>query len=100
MEEIYNQMHYDGTQISKFLNRTFLFDKSGRSITQTVIDGSSNLTNGGLMLSGEVAHAFMIGGAYCLFSKNKNLRTVGGITWLLISIAYIAGRQNSKSKRY
>jgi len=31
MEEVLNQMHYDGTLFSKFLNKTLLFDKTGRS---------------------------------------------------------------------
>jgi hypothetical protein len=93
MEEIIKEVHYDGTRLSKFLNKRFLFDKTGRSITSTIMDGSSTLTNGRFKLSGDGAHAIMIAGTVCLFSKNKNLKMIGGITWLLLALTYIAGRK-------
>lgn len=93
MEEILKEMHYDGTKVSKFLNKALLFDKTGRSITQTIMDGSSNLTDGKFKFSGEGAHLIMIGGIYCLFSKNKNLKLVGVAAWLFLGLNYLAGRK-------
>ncbi len=93
MEEILNEMHYDGTRLSKFLNKNLLFDKTGRSITQTVMAGSSSLTNGRFKLSGHGAHAIMIAGGIFLFSGNKNSKAIGVFIWLVLGLNYLAGRK-------
>lgn len=93
MEEVLNQMHYDGTCFSKFLNKNLLFDKTGRSITQTVMDGSACLTNNRFKFSGHGAHAFMIAGGAFLLSGNKNLRGIGIFIWAMLGLTYVAGRK-------
>jgi hypothetical protein len=93
MEEVLNEMHYDGTQLSKFLNKNLLFDKSGRSITQTVMEGSCSLTNGRFKFSGHGAHAIMIAGGVFAFSRNKDLKAIGVFIWLMLGLTYLAGRK-------
>lgn len=93
MEEVLNEMHYDGTRLSRFVNKNLFFDNTGRSITQTVMDGSSNLTNGRFKFSGHGAHAIMITGGIFLFSGNKVLRGVGYFIWFVLGLIYLAGRK-------
>lgn len=93
MEEVLNQMHYDGTCLSKFLNKNLLFDKTGRSITQTVMDGSAYLSNNKFKFSGHGAHAVMIAGGAFLLSGNKNLKYAGAFIWFVLGFIYLAGRK-------
>ena len=80
-----------GTETSRALNHA-LGDRTGRTVTRTVMEGANHLTNGGINLSGQEAHVIMIAGAALLNSRDKDLKNIGGVMWGLTALAYLAGR--------
>jgi len=81
-----------GTTTSRSLNH-FLGDKTGRTVTKTLMDGASNLTNGKLKLSGGEAHFLLATSTGLLCSKNPKLKLAGGVVGGLLLLSYLAGRE-------
>ncbi len=74
-----------GTELSKTGNY-FLGDKTERTITKTIMDGTDN------KISGLVVHIVLGGSIIALTSNNKNIRMLGVVGLGFLGVAYLAGR--------
>lgn len=87
----YNEMISTGTEVSRNLNKAF-GDKTGRTITKTVMDGAGQLTNGKVKMNGLEAHSLMWLALFGLISRNRTLLIIGVIVFFLLVFLYFLGR--------
>lgn len=91
MIQLYNNAYSVRTEISRAGNR-ILGDRTGRTITQTTIDGVSRLTKGRFTPSGKLTHLSMFGAVVAISSKNKTIKAVGFVMGGVLLLSYLFGR--------